>query len=101
MTNDKTRQLLTDYRTVFQSPEGQRVLADLMRLAGLFDAIEENDPIAMARNVGKQNLIKEIITMQGVGLDVYINTLAEGPYKYGREFGTNGTINGNDTDGWI
>lgn len=100
MTNDKTRQLLTDYRTVFQSSEGQRVLADLMRLAGLFDAIEDNDPIAMAQKVGKQNLIKEIITMQGVGLDVYINTLREGG-PYGREFGATGTSNGTGGNDWI
>lgn len=75
MKNDKTRQLMTDYRTVFQSPEGQRVLADMMRLAGLFETIETSDPVEIGKLVGRQNLIKEIMTLHGVGLDVYIKHL--------------------------
>lgn len=101
MTNDPTRQLMADYREVFSTSAGQRVLADIMRLAGLFEAVEVSDPIELAKIVGRQNLIKEIMTLHGVGLDVYINTLRKGEEndrrEYGDDYGTGRTGGG----GWI
>ncbi len=95
-------QLLKDYREVFETPAGKRVMADIMRRAGMFEDNLEDNSIEMAKKVGAENLVKHISILQGIALDVYINTLREG--ANGREYGTTGTIDGTaigDTTGWV
>lgn len=49
-----------DYREVFSTPEGRRVLADLMTWCHAWTQIEESDPIKLAMATGEQNVAKRI-----------------------------------------
>ncbi|GJM01959.1 MAG: hypothetical protein DHS20C08_04600 [Rhodomicrobium sp.] len=75
---ERQKRLLADYKDVFESEAGQRVLADIMRLGGLFDTIETNDQMEVGKMVGRQNLAKEIAVLNGCGLEKFIETLRSG-----------------------
>lgn len=51
------------YRTVFGSPEGREVLADLERATGFYRPIENADPIKTADAVAKRNLFLYILRL--------------------------------------
>ncbi|MEW5705134.1 MAG: hypothetical protein AB1781_11210 [Pseudomonadota bacterium] len=53
-------QIAQDYRDVFSTPEGERVLADLMTWCHAWSPIEETDPIRLAMATGEQNVAKRI-----------------------------------------
>lgn len=104
MTDEENyqRQLMLDYREVFAGDAGERVLRDICRLSGLFNELESNDPIEVARAMGKQDLAKMILALHGQGLDLLMNAMKQGeqndrytPTRHdGR--GQPGTV-----DGWL
>lgn len=89
------RQLMVDYREVFNSGAGERVLKDICRLSGLFGEQESNDPIELAKAMGKQDLARSILAMHGRGLDLLMDYL-----KQGEQHERNGNA-GNETGGTI
>lgn len=51
-----------DYKIVFGSPEGKRVLWDLMKKSGFLDkSYVANDPHATSFNEGARNLVLHIV----------------------------------------
>lgn len=51
-----------DYKDVFNSPQGRRVLADLMAAARVFTPIHTTDPLTLAFHQGERNLALRIAT---------------------------------------
>lgn len=52
---------LAAYRATFAPDYGQRVLADLIRRAGVFQTTETVDPLAIAFNEGRRQIVLSII----------------------------------------
>jgi hypothetical protein len=96
------KQLMTDYHQVFQGDAGERVLKDICRLSGLFSELESNDPIEVARAMGKQDLAKSILALHGQGLDLLMNAMKQGEQddRYNAA-GHDGTGTSGTIDGWI
>ncbi len=96
------RQLMIDYREVFQGEAGERVLKDICRLSGLFSELESNDPIEVARAMGKQDLAKSILALHGQGLDLLMNAMKQGEQndRYNAA-GNDGTGTSGTIDRWI
>lgn len=55
-----TDPLAADYARCFETPEGQRVLADLMTVCGVYDAFVGTDPVQMALATGARNVALHI-----------------------------------------
>lgn len=53
-------QLAEDWQTIAHTAEGRRIIADIMTWANVYSPIEDNDPVAMARHVGEENVAKRI-----------------------------------------
>lgn len=96
------RQIMIDYREVFQGEAGDRVLKDICRLSGLFSELKSNDPIEVARTMGKQDLAKSILVLHGQGLDRLIEAMKQGEQndRY-TTAGSDGTGTSGTIDGWI
>jgi len=56
-------QLSQDYKDVFGTPQGKRVLADIMANGGVYAPIHSNNPTEMAYRCGERNLALRIATM--------------------------------------
>jgi hypothetical protein len=56
----RDQQLAADWQAVARTPEGRRIIADMMGFGWVFQGIEENDPIALSRAVGENNFAKRI-----------------------------------------
>lgn len=54
------------YRITRQSPSGETVIADLMLWCGAFNPIESDDPIKIARAVGRRDVAMHIAQMLGL-----------------------------------
>lgn len=50
-----------DYRVVFGSPEGERVLADLIDMNGVLRPTFDPDPNVSAFNEGRRNVLLDIL----------------------------------------
>lgn len=61
-----TEQLALDYKRTFSSPEGQRVLADLMVWCNVYHPIDETDPIKLAQANGERNVALRIVGYMGM-----------------------------------
>jgi hypothetical protein len=59
---------VSDYKDTFGSPEGQRVLLDLMGAHGMLSPGFHKDPIEMARMAGERNVIIRILSLINVDL---------------------------------
>jgi len=96
------QQMMRDYRKVFSSDAGQRVLRDICRLSGLFGEHESNDPIELAKAMGKQDLARSILALHGHGLDLLMNAIKQGEQndRYNAT-GHDGTGTSGTVDGWI
>lgn len=57
-TNEKRAR---DYRATFGTPEGERVLADLVDRNGIFRPTFEQDPYVTAFNEGRRNVLLDIL----------------------------------------
>lgn len=65
--------LLEDYRTVFSSAAGSRVLNDLMRTHRIMDSTFCKDPMEMALREGERNAVLRILAI----LKINPNTIRE------------------------
>lgn len=93
------RQMMVDYREVFNSDAGERVLKDICRLSGLFGEHQSNDPIELAKAMGKQDLARSILAMHGRGLDLLMDYLKQG--EQNDRHGNAGSAADGPIDGWI
>lgn len=58
-------QLAQDYKDVFDTPQGRRVLADIMANGHVYAPIYSNNPTEMAYRCGERNTALRIATMRG------------------------------------
>jgi hypothetical protein len=54
-------QLASDWKWLESRPEGQRIIADIMVWCGVYNQIDETDPVKMALQVGENNFAKRIL----------------------------------------
>lgn len=54
------------YRIVRQTPYGERVIADLMLMCSVYHDVEESDPIAVGRGLGRRSVGLHITKMLGL-----------------------------------
>ncbi len=59
----KLRQRRNDYSIVFSSPEGQRVLHDLLRSAHVLEPTFDREPNVAAFNEGQRNVALRIMSI--------------------------------------
>ena len=55
------RNRIADYRAVFNSPEGKRVLADMCARYWVFGSILHTDAIVMAHREGERNTVLDVM----------------------------------------
>ena len=71
---------LADYRTIFEGPQGQRVLADLCHRHGIFDPCHvPGDPYSTAYNDGRRSVVVDLLRYLGTDLE-RLDNLLEHPY---------------------
>ena len=74
---EKEKKRLADYRTVFEGPQGQRVLADLCHRHGIFDPCHvPGDPYSTAYNDGRRSVVVDLLRYLGTDLERLDNLLA-------------------------
>ena len=77
---EKEKKRLADYRTIFEGPQGQRVLADLCHRHGIFDPCHvPGDPYSTAYNDGRRSVIIDLLRYLGTDLE-RLDNLLEHPY---------------------
>lgn len=59
-------ELAEAYRITFQSPFGEKVLADLMLHCGVYNPIDDRDPITVGMRMGERNVAMHIAKMRGL-----------------------------------
>lgn len=76
---EKSRKLITQYKRVFNSPEGKAVLHDLMRGNFLLESspFVPGDEASTFRNVGKQEVIKGILHILKMDPEQFLNLVNE------------------------
>jgi hypothetical protein len=58
-------QLAEDWRTIADTPEGRRVIADLMVWGDVYNEIDSDNPVQLALQVGQNNFAKRIAYLLG------------------------------------
>ena len=77
---EKEKKRLADYRTIFEGPQGQRVLADLCHRHGIFDPCHvPGDPHSTAYNDGRRSVVVDLLRYLGTDLE-RLDNLLEHPY---------------------
>ena len=77
---EKEKKRLADYRTIFEGPQGQRVLADLCHRHGIFDPCHvPGDSHSTAYNDGRRSVIIDLLRYLGTDLERLDNLLIQ-PY---------------------
>ena len=61
----RDQQLADDWQWLANTPQGQRIIADLMVYGDIYTQIDENDPIKLALAVGGNNFAKRIAFFLG------------------------------------
>ena len=60
---NKVKQLTNDYSIIFNSPEGRRVLHDLLKNTHILEPTFSTDPLQMAFNEGARNEALRILSI--------------------------------------
>ena len=77
---EKEKKRLADYRTIFEGPQGQRVLADLCHRHGIFDPCHvPGAPYSTADNDGRRSVVVDLLRYLGTDLE-RLDNLLEHPY---------------------
>ena len=77
---EKEKKRLADYRTVFESPQGQRVLADLCQRHGIYDPCHvPGDAYSTAYNDGRRSVVVDLLRYLNTDLERLTNLL-DSPY---------------------
>lgn len=58
----------TDYQVVFNTPQGKRVLLDMMKNHKMLSSSFDSDALQMARNEGERNVVLRILSMLKVDI---------------------------------
>lgn len=66
-------QLAEDWRWLANTPQGRRIIADLMVWGNVYNPINEDNPVALALAVGENNFAKRI---------AYLLAYHEQPHNY-------------------
>ena len=78
--SEKEKRRLADYRTVFESPQGQRVLADLCQRHGIYDPCHvPGDAYSTAYNDGRRSVVVDLLRYLNTDLERLTNLL-DSPY---------------------
>ena len=78
--SEKEKKRLADYRTIFEGPQGERVLADLCHRHGIFDPWHvPGDPYSTAYNDGRRSVVVDLLRYLGTDLE-RLDNLLEHPY---------------------
>ncbi len=71
----------SDYRTVFDSPQGRKVLADLCQRHFVFNSTHiPNDPYTSAFQDGRRSVVVDILRYVKIDLET-LETQMERPYE--------------------
>ena len=77
---EKEKKRLADYRTIFEGPQGERVLADLCHRHGIFDPCHvPGDPYSTAYNDGRRSVVVDLLRYLVTDLERLVYLL-EHPY---------------------
>ena len=77
---EKEKKRLADYRSIFEGPQGERVLADLCHRHGIFDPCHvPGDPYTTAYNDGRRSVVVDLLRYLGTDLE-RLDNLLEHPY---------------------
>ena len=77
---EKEKKRLADYRTIFEGPQGERVLADLCHRHGIFDPCHvPGDSYSTAYNDGRRSVVVDLLRYLGTDLE-RLDNLLEPPY---------------------
>ena len=77
---EKEKKRLADYRTIFEGPQGQRVLADLCHRHGIFDPCHvPGDSHSTAYNDGRRSVVIDLLRYLGTDLE-RLDNLLDVPY---------------------
>lgn len=60
---------ISDYKDTFGSPQGQRVLLDMMSAHGMLSPGFHKDAIEMARMAGERNVILRILSLVNIDMN--------------------------------
>lgn len=71
-----------DYRYIFGTDEGQRVLKDLMQRTHMFGTTFDGNPHAMAYNEGRRSVVLHIMKMLEVNPEQYRHLYGESIDEY-------------------
>lgn len=85
----RSLKLKNDYREVFRSPQGQRVLADILRRAGVTHPQFEADPEKARFLEGHRHLAHSIYRMVHASDDPLLKLIAEEQNKQHQQHVTN------------
>ena len=81
---EKEKKRLADYRTIFEGPQGERVLTDLCHRHGIFDPCHvPGDPYSTAYNDGRRSVVVDLLRYLGTDLERLDNLLIQ---PYGHEY---------------
>lgn len=68
---DEDKSLIIAYKSVFGTPDGERVLTDILTSGFVFDAVHYADPILSARGEGARALALRIARYVGLDLKFF------------------------------
>ena len=74
MTQYTDQQRSNDYKVVFGSPIGQKVLTDILMKANVFSPITSTDPIACAQMEGARHLALHIASFIRFNSDQFVKS---------------------------
>lgn len=74
----KISDLLIAYKTVFDTPEGERVLYDLMNTFFIFNSTMDPNPHELAYNEGQRSVILRIVKTLGTNPERILKLLEQG-----------------------
>lgn len=78
--SEKEKKRLADYRTIFEGPQGERVLSDLCHRHGIFDPCHvPGDSHSTAYNDGRRSVIIDLLRYLGTDLE-RLSNLIDLPY---------------------
>lgn len=80
----KQKEKFENYQAVFTGPVGREVLWDLMEIGHIVNPVFSTDPIEMAFNEGKRNLVLQILKYTNVDLKK-IDEMIKEENRYVRE----------------
>jgi hypothetical protein len=85
----RERQLSEDWQAVARTPEGRRVIADLFAWGWVFQPIEENDPMGMARANGERNFALRVSRYLNLTPEVFAEAMRSNDEAIGEMIGDN------------